>query len=177
MRIAVRTMGDPKLMDNSIRRAVWSLDPQLAVSNMQTLEQAISESEAPRRFNTVVLSAFAFGAVLLAALGIYGVIAYSAAERTHEIAIRMALGAQTAGMFRLILGSGARLAMVGCALGLAGGAAATRIVQPLLFEVSPFDPAVFACAAAGVFILALAASFLPARRATKVDPMVALRCE
>ncbi len=177
MRIAVRTAGDPKLMENSIRRAVWSLDPQLAVSNMQTMEQAISESEAPRRFNTVVLSAFALGAVLLAALGIYGVIAYAAAERTHEMAIRMALGAQRIGVFRLILGSGVRLAMVGCALGLAGGVAATRFVQPLLFEVSPFDPAVFALAAGGVFILALAASFLPARQATKVDPMVALRCE
>jgi putative ABC transport system permease protein len=177
MRIAVRTSGDPELMENSIRRAVWSLDAQLAVSNMQTMEQAISESEGPRRFNTIVLSAFALGAVLLAALGIYGVIAYSAAQRAHEIAIRMALGAQRTWVFRLILGSGARLAMVGCALGLVGGAAATRLVQPLLFEVSPFDPAVFAIAATGVFILALVASFLPARRATQVDPMAALRNE
>jgi putative ABC transport system permease protein len=177
MRIAVRTTGDPKLMENSIRRAVWSLDPQLAVSNMQTMEHAITESEAPRRFNTIVLSAFAFGAVLLAALGIYGVIAYSAAQRTHEIAIRMALGAQRTRVLQMILGSGTRLAMVGCAGGLAGGAAATHLVQPLLFQVSPLDPEVFAAAATGVFILALAASFLPARRATKVDPMVALRYE
>ena len=177
MRIAVRTVGDPKLMENSIRRAVWSLDPQLAVSHMQPMEQAISESEAPRRFNTIVLSAFAFGAVLLAALGIYGVIAYTAAERTHEIAIAYGAGGAENRRVSSHPRFGRPTRDGGLRLGLAGGAAATRFVEPLLFDVSPFDPAVFALAAAGIFVLALVASFLPARRATRVDPMVALRYE
>jgi predicted permease len=177
MRVAVRTMGDPVAMQNAVRRAVWSLDPELAVSNMQTMEQAIRQSEAPRRFNTAVLSAFALGAVLLAGLGIYGVIAFSVAQRTQEIAVRMALGAQPAGVLRLVLAAGARLAALGCVLGLAGAASVTRLMQSLLFEVSPFDPAVFASGAAVVLLLALAASFLPARRAAGIEPMEALRSE
>lgn len=177
MRIAVRTLADPQTLENSVRRAVWSLDPQLAVSNMQTMERAIRQSEAPRRFNTAVLSAFALGAVLLAALGIYGVIAFSVAQRTQEIAVRMALGAQPAGVLRLVLGSGARLAALGCLLGLAGAASVTRLMQSLLFDVSPFDPVVFAAGAVSVLLLALAASFLPAQRAAGIEPMEALRAE
>ncbi len=177
MRIAVRAAGDPRTLETTVQRAVWSLDPQLAVSDMQTMEQAIQESEAPRRFNTAVLSAFALGALLLAALGIYGVIAFSVAQRTQEIAVRMALGAQPAGVLRLVLGSGARLALTGCLLGLAGAASVTRLMQSLLFHVSPFDPAVFAAGAAVVLALALAASFLPARRAAGIEPMEALRSE
>ncbi len=177
MRIAVRTLADPQTLENSVRRAVWSLDPQLAVSNLQTMEHAIRQSEAPRRFNTLVLTAFALGAVLLAALGIYGVIAFSVAQRTQEIAVRMALGAQPGGVLRLVLGSGTRLALIGCVLGLAGAASVTRLMQSLLFEVSPFDPAVFAVGAATVLLLALAASFLPAHRAAAIEPMEALRSE
>ncbi len=177
MRIAVRAAGDPRAIENSVRRAVWALDPQLAVSNLQTMEHAIRQSEAPRRFNTAVLSAFALGAVLLAALGIYGVIAFSVAQRTQEIAVRMALGAQPAGVLRLVLGSGARLAALGCLLGLAGAASFTRLMQSLLFDVSPFDPVIFAAGAVTVLLLALAASFLPAHRAAGIEPMEALRAE
>ena len=176
-RIALRTVGDPRNMETAVQRAVWSLDPQLAVSNLQTMEQAIRESEAPRRFNTAVLTAFALGAVLLAVFGIYGVIAFSVAQRTQEIAVRMALGAQPTGVLRLVLGSGARLAVIGCLLGLAGAASVTRLMQSLLFHVSPFDPAVFTAGAAVVLLLALTASFLPARRAAGIDPMEALRSE
>jgi len=177
MRIAVRAAGDPRPLANAVRRTVWSLDPQLAVSNLQTMEHAIRQSQVPRRFNTAVLSAFALGAVLLAALGIYGVIAFSVAQRTQEIAVRMALGAQPAGVLRLVLGSGARLAALGCLLGLAGAASVTRLMQSLLFDVSPFDPVVFAAGAAVVLLLTLAASFLPARRAAGIEPMEALRAE
>jgi putative ABC transport system permease protein len=176
-RIAVRTMGDPRDAETAVQRAVWSLDPQLAVSNMQTMEQAIRDSEAPRRFNTAVLTAFALGAVLLAALGIYGVIAFSVAQRTQEIAVRMALGAEPTGVLRLVLGSGARLALIGSLVGLAGAASVTRLMQSLLFHVSPFDPVVFAAGAVSVLLLALAASFLPARRAAGIEPMKALRDE
>jgi predicted permease len=177
MRIAVRTAGDPRNLETAVQRAVWSLDPRLAVSNMQTMQQAIRESEAPRRFNTAVLTAFALGAMLLAALGIYGVIAFSVAQRTQEIAVRMALGAQPVGVLRLVIGSGARLALAGSLLGLAGAASVTRLLQSLLFHVSPFDPVVFAAGAASVLLLALLASFLPARRAAAIEPMEALRSE
>ena len=177
MRIVVRAAGDPSAMENQVRRAVWSLDPQLAVSNVQTMEQAISESEAPRRFNTVVLSAFALAAVLLAILGIYGVIAFSVAQRTQEIAVRMALGAQPGGVVRLVTSSGVKLALVASILGVAGAAAITRLLESLLFEVNPFDPAVFGLAAASVLGLALMASFVPARRAASIEPMQALRAE
>jgi predicted permease len=177
MRIAVRAAGDARSLENDARRTVWSLDPQLALSHIQTMEEAISQSEAPRRFNTAVLSAFALGAVLLAILGIYGVIAFSVAQRTQEIAVRMALGAQPGGVVRLVTMAGAKLALLASALGIAGAAAISRLLQSLLFEVNPFDPAVFALAAASVLGLALLASFLPARRAATIEPMQVLRAE
>jgi ABC-type antimicrobial peptide transport system permease subunit len=141
------------------------------------MEQAVSDSEAPRRFNTVLITSFACAAVLLAVLGIYSVIAFSAASRVQELAIRMALGSQRAGIVRLILESGAKLAAFGCVLGLAGAAAASTLLRSLLFGVSPFDPLVLTLAAVGVLVLALAASALPALRAASIDPMQALRGE
>jgi putative ABC transport system permease protein len=160
-----------------VQRTVWSLDPQLALTHVQTMEEAISQSETPRRFNTTVLSAFALAALLLAILGIYGVIAFSVAQRTQEIAVRMALGAQPGGVVRLVTLAGARLALIALVPGIAGAAAITRLLQSLLFEVSPFDPVVFAFAAASVLGLALLASFVPARRAATIEPMQALRAE
>jgi putative ABC transport system permease protein len=177
MRIAARTAADPRSVESLLRRAVWSLDPQLAVSHMQSMDQAITESEAPRRFNTGLLTAFAAGAVILAMLGIYGVIAFSVASRTREIAIRMALGARRAGIIRMVLAEGVMLAAAGGFLGLSGAAAVTRLLRSLLFQVSPFDPGVFALAVALILLLALVASFVPAYRAAKVDPMAALRYE
>jgi putative ABC transport system permease protein len=135
------------------------------------MEHAVSDSEAPRRFNSTLASAFAIVAVLLAALGIYSVIAFSAALRVHEMAIRIALGSQRSGILGLVFMSTAKLAVAGCAIGLLGAAAASRLLQSFLFGVSPFDPLVLALAVLFVLMLALVASLLPARRAAKVDPM------
>ena len=175
--IVLRSALPPEQMENALRATVASIDRQLPLTQVQTMEQAVSESEAPRRFNTVLISSFAFAAVLLAVLGIYSVIAFSVASRVQEMAIRMALGSQRAEIIRLILVSGAKLAAVGCVLGLAGAAADSTLLRSLLFGVSPFDPLVLTLAAVGVLLLALTASMLPALRAASIDPMQALRGE
>ena len=164
-------------IENVLRATVRSIDQQLALTQVQTMEQAISDSEAPRRFNTAVISGFAAAAVLLAVLGIYSVIAFSVASRVQEMAIRMALGSQRAGIMRLILISGARLAGVGCIIGLLGAIAASGLLRSFLYGVSPFDPLVLALAAIAVLLLALTASAIPAQRAAAVEPMQALRSE
>jgi predicted permease len=175
--IVLRSALPPEQMENALRATVASIDSQLPLTQVQTMEQAVSESEAPRRFNTVLISSFAFAAVLLAVLGIYSVIAFSVASRVQEMAIRMALGSQRSEIIRLILVSGAKLAAVGCVLGLAGAAANSTLLSSLLFGVSPFDPLVLALAAVGVLLLALSASMLPAFRAASINPMQALRGE
>jgi len=175
--IALRTAIPPEQMANSLRSTVSSIDPQLPLTQVQTMEHAVSDSEAPRRFNTAVISAFAFAAVFLAVLGIYSVIAFSAALRVQEMAIRMALGSQRSGILRLVFASAARLGALGCAIGLLGAAAASRLLRTFLFDVSPFDPLVLALAAVSVLLLALLASFLPAHRAASINPMSALRTD
>ncbi|GGG95968.1 ABC transporter permease [Silvibacterium dinghuense] len=175
--VVVRSVLPPEQMENAIRSTVRGLDPLLSLSQLQTMTEAVSESEAPRRFNTILISSFAFAAVVLAVLGIYGVIAFSVASRTQEIAIRMALGSRRVGIIGLILRSGAQLAVIGCVIGLAGAAASATLLRSLLFGVSPFDPLVLVLAALAVFALALAASAVPARRAATVDPIQALRGE
>jgi predicted permease len=175
--IALRTAMQPEQIENLLRSTVRSLDPQLPLTQVQTMEQSVADTEAPRRFNTILISSFAIAAVLLAALGIYSVIAFSAALRVQEMAIRMALGSQRSGILGLIFRSAAKLAVAGCVLGLLGAAAASRLLRTLLFGVSPFDPLVLALAAAFVLILALLASLLPARRAASIDPMKALRAD
>ena len=164
-------------MENALRSTIRSLDRQLAITQVQTMEQAVSDSEAPRRFNTAVITAFAVGSVLLAVLGIYSVIAFSVALRVQEMAIRMALGSQRVGIIGLILASGARLAAAGCGIGLVGSWAASRLLRSFLFQVDPFDPLVLALAVTAIFLLAVAASVLPAGRAASIDPMQALRME
>jgi predicted permease len=175
--IVLRSALPPEQMENALRATVASIDRQLPLTQVQTMEQAVSETEAPRRFNTVLISSFAFAAVLLAVLGIYSVIAFSVASRVQEMAIRMALGSQRSAIMRLILISGAKLAAFGCVLGLAGAAADSTLLRSLLFGVSPFDPLVLTLAAMGVLLLALTASMLPALRAASIDPMQALRGE
>jgi predicted permease len=175
--IVLRSVLPPEQMENALRSTVRSIDPQLALTQLQTMEQALSDSEAPRRFNTAVITGFAVAAVLLAVLGIYSVIAFSVASRVQEMAIRMALGSQRTGIMRLILVSGAKLAAIGCGIGLLGAAAASGLLRSFLFGVSPFDPLVLTLAAIAVLLLALAASALPARRAASIDPMQALRGE
>ena len=175
--IALRSSLPPEQMENALRSVVRSIDPLLPLTQVQTMEQAVSVSEAPRRFNTVLIGSFAFAAVLLAVLGIYSVISFSVASRVQEMAIRMALGSQRGSIVRLVLGSGARLALIGCVIGLAGAVAASKLLRSLLFDVSPFDPVALSLAAAGVLLLAVAASGLPALRAASIDPMRALRGE
>jgi putative ABC transport system permease protein len=173
--IVVRSALPPEQMENSVRAVARSIDPQLPLTQVQTMEQVVSLSEAPRRFNTIMISSFALGAILLALLGIYSVIAFSVASRVQEMAIRMALGSQRADIVRLILASGLKLAAIGASLGLAGAAAASGVLRPFLFHVSPFDPAVMTLTAIAILALALAASALPALRAASVNPIKALR--
>jgi predicted permease len=175
--IALRSVLPPEQLKNALRAAVASIDPQLPLTQVQTMEQAVSDTEAPRRFNTVLISSFAFAAVLLAVLGIYSVIAFSVASRIQEMAIRMALGSQRGAIISLVLQAGAKLAAIGCVIGLAAAAAASGLLRSLLFGVSPFDPLVLTLAAIGVLLLAVVASALPAFSAASVDPMQALRGE
>jgi putative ABC transport system permease protein len=175
--IAIRTATEPEQIANVLRATVRSIDPQLPLSQVQTLEHAVSDSEAPRRFNTAIISSFAIAAVLLAALGIYSVMAFSAALRAQEMAIRIALGSQRSGILGLVFRSAAKLALAGCAVGLLGAGAAARLLRSFLFDVNPFDPLVLAVATVCVLMLALTAALLPARRAASVDPMKALRAD
>ncbi len=175
--IVLRSTLPAEQMENAIRATVRAIDPLLPLTQVQTMEQAVSLTEAPRRFNTVLISSFAFAAVLLAVLGIYGVIAFSVASRVPEMAIRMALGSQRGTIVKLILTSGAKLAVVGCVLGLGGALAASGLLRSMLFGVSPFDPLVLTAAVFGVLLLSVAASALPALRAASIDPMRALRGE
>ena len=175
--IALRTALEPEQMANVLMASVRSIDPQLPLTQVQSMDRTVSDSEAPRRFNTALISAFAIAAVLLAALGIYSVIAFSAALRTQEMAIRIALGSQRSGILTLVFSSAAKLAIAGCAIGLLGAAAASHLLESLLFGVSPFDPLVLTLAAVFVLMLALTASLLPAQRAASIDPMQALRTD
>ncbi len=175
--VVVRTAMEPEQMANVLRATVRSIDPQLPLAQVQSLERALYNREAPRRFNTVVISAFAMAAALLAALGMYSVIAFSAALRAQEMAIRMALGSQRADILRLVFASAAKVAVLGCAIGLLGVVAASRLLRSFLFGVSPFDPLVLSLAAVFVLLLAWLASLLPARRAASIDLMSVLRAE
>jgi predicted permease len=175
--VVVGTAMEPEQMSNVLRATVRSIDPQLPLAQVQSLERAVSNTEAPRRFNTVLISGFAMVAALLAALGIYSVIAFSAALRTQEMAIRLALGSQRAGILRLVFASASRVAVLGCAVGLLGVAAASRLLGSFLFHVSPFDPLVLSLSAVFVLLLAWLASWLPARRAASIDLMSVLRAE
>src|SRR5262245_12785583 len=177
MEVVLRTTDDPLTMARTVRSAVWSLDGDLPVSEIQTVEQMVGASVAPRRFNLLVLGLFALVAVLLAAVGIYGVMSYSVTQRAHEIGIRMALGAQTRVVLSLVIGQGMRLALLGVGIGLAVAVGLTRLMAGLLFGVSATDPMTFGAIALLLVGIALLACYLPARRATKVDPMIALRCE
>ena len=175
--IVLRTSLAPELMENQLRATVRGLDPQLPLTQLQTMEHAISDSEAPRRFNTVLISSFAGAALLLAILGIYSVIAFTVAMRMHEMAIRMALGSQRSNIVRLVMISGLKLAAAGGIIGLAGAIAASRLLKSFVFGVSTLDPLVLAAAAFMVLLLAMAASLLPARRAAATEPVKALRSE
>jgi putative ABC transport system permease protein len=177
IRYAVRTDVDPESLASSIRAAVWSVDKDIPVNDLKTMERLIAETTAEPRFYLVLLSVFATVALILSAVGVYGVMSYAVAQRKHEIGVRMALGARTADVFKLVVGQGMALALAGVAFGLAGAFALTRTLTNLLFTVKPTDPAVFTAIALTIIGVALLASFIPARRAVKVNPVVALRQE
>jgi ABC-type antimicrobial peptide transport system permease subunit len=175
--IALRTAMPPEQIEIGLRSTVRAIDPQLPLYQVQTMEHAISDSEAPRRFNTALISSFAGIAVLLAVLGIYSVIAFSVALRVQEMAIRLALGSQRVGIVRLIVVSGLKLAAVGCALGLAGAWAASHLLQRFLFGVHALDPLVLVLSTLALLALTLVATLAPARRAASVDLTQSLRAE
>jgi putative ABC transport system permease protein len=175
--LAVRTDGDPASLAAAVRGAIGSVDRDLPVYRVTTMERLVADSLAQRRFSMLLLGVFAALALALAVLGLYGVMSYTVAQRTHEIGIRMALGAQGRDVLRMVLGQGMVLVAVGVVLGLGGALALTRVMSSLLFGVSATDPTTYSVIAALLALVALAASYVPARRATKVDPMVALRYE
>ncbi len=175
--IVMRSALPPEQMENALRATIRFLDPQLPLTQLQTMEHAVSGSEAPRRFNTALISAFAAAAMFLALLGIYSVIAFSVDLRMQEMAVRVALGARRSSIRGLILLSGAKLALMGCAIGLAGVLAAAQLLRTFLFDVSSYDPLVLALAAVLVLLLALAAALGPAQHAASAEPMRALRAE
>jgi predicted permease len=175
--IVVRGELPPEQMANSLLAVVHSLDPQLPLTQVESMDRVVSEGQAPRRFSTALISAFAGAAILLALLGIYSVIAFSTALRTQEMAIRLALGSQRSSILRMILVSGVKLGLAGCAIGAFAAAFATRLLRSLLFQVDTLDPTVLVLAIVSILLLAVAASVIPARRAASVEPMEALRTE
>jgi putative ABC transport system permease protein len=177
MDVVVRADGDPVALLPAIRQKVKELDAELPLSNVRTMEEWLSITAAQPRLNAQLLAVFAAVALLIAAIGIYGVLAYSVTQRTREIGLRMALGAQPEGVLRLVVGEGMLVALAGVAIGLLASLALSRTLSSLLFEVPPRDPATFAAVAVMLLLVALVACVMPARRASRVDPMIALREE
>lgn len=175
--IVVKTENEPTAMTAAVRREIQAVDKDQAVFNVTTLEQLMGDSILIRRFFMSLLLVFAGLALTLASVGIYGVMSYVASQRTHEIGIRMALGAQASDVLKLIIGNGMALALIGVVAGLAGSFALTRLLVELLFGVSSTDAVTFLIVSVGLIVVALVACYIPARRATKVDPLVALRYE
>jgi putative ABC transport system permease protein len=175
--LVLRTSGDPQQLANAVQAAVHSIDRDIPIADVKTMDQYVSASISAPRFNTMLLGGFAALALVLAAIGIFGVISYSVVQRTQEIGVRRALGADTASVLRLVLSEGMGLAGIGIAVGLAGAFAITRLLSSLLFGVTPTDAGTFTGVAMILCAVAFFASYVPARRATRVDPMIALRYE
>jgi predicted permease len=177
MFLAIRTSGEPTALTGAVRSVIHGLDKDLPIFRVTAMEQLVADSMAQRRFAMTLLVIFAGVALVLAAVGLYGVISYSVTQRSHEIGIRMALGAQGRDVVRMVVRQGMGLAIIGVTIGLAGAFALTQLMATLLFGVTASDPLTFVIIAASMTLIALVACFIPARRATKVDPMVALRYE
>jgi putative ABC transport system permease protein len=175
--LVVRTAGDPALLAPALRSAVWAADASVAVSDVQTMDEVVARSTASPRFYLLLLATFAGVALVLAAVGIYGVMSYSVARRRNEIGIRMALGAHPRTILRLVMGEAVRVSAAGAAAGLVAAVALTRSMSGLLYGVAPTDPATFAAVCALLTLVALVATYVPARRAIRVDPLAALRSE
>ena len=177
MSLVVRTAGDPLRMSDDVQRVIRAMDADLPVSDVRSLEQVLSASVSKPRFSLLLLGIFAVVALVLAAVGIYGIVSYSVTRRTHEIGIRIALGAGRAEVLRMAVGQGMLPALTGVAFGLVGAFATTRLMASLLYGVSATDPLTFLLIALVLTVVSLTASYIPARRATRVNPMVALRYE
>jgi predicted permease len=175
--VVLRMHGDPGATMGPVRRAVAEIDPREVIYSVQTLDDVLSGSLAARRLSMILLGVFAGVALVLACVGIYGVISYLVGQRTHEIGVRVALGAHRRDVLLLVLGHGARMALLGVVIGVAAALALTRLMSRLLFGVTATDPLTFAGVAILLVLIALAACYIPARRAMRVDPLVALRCE
>ena len=173
--IGLRSALPPEEMTQILRSTVAEIDPVLVLQNVQPMTNVVSDIEAPRRFNTDLISAFAAGALLLALTGIYALVTFSVSLRTQEIAIRMALGAQRGRIVRMVLTSGAKMALIGCVIGVCGSLVVSRLVASFLFDVSATDPLIYLAAVMAMILMTLVASALPARRAASVDPLNALR--
>jgi putative ABC transport system permease protein len=177
MEVALLTAVEPTSMTTAVRNAVAAIDPEQPVFDISTMDQRLAASVAPRRFNLLLLASFALLAMLLAGVGIYGVVSYTAVQRTHEVGVRMALGAQRRDVLKLILAQGTVLLLIGIGAGLVGAFLLTRFLAALLYGVRPTDSATFAAVSLLLAVVAIVACYIPARRATRVDPMVALRYE
>jgi putative ABC transport system permease protein len=177
MTLVIRTRGEATNLAASARNVIHTIDPEQPIGQVVTMDRLLSKSIASSRFNTVLLVVFALVALVLAAVGTYGVMSYAVTQRTHEFGIRMALGAGTADVLRLVMLRGMTLAGLGLLFGLAGAFALTRLMTTLLYEVRPTDTIIFALVSLSLFVVALLACYIPARRATKVSPLVALRYE
>jgi ABC-type antimicrobial peptide transport system permease subunit len=177
MSLAIHAAYDPRMLANAVEREVRALDPDQPVYLVRTMRELMSESVARRRLSMLLLALFAAAALLLASIGLYGVMSYTVAQRTHEVGIRMALGAGRTDVVRLVLGHSLRLAFSGILVGLLGSWFLTRFLATLLFDTKATDPLTFAAVALILALVAVAASLIPAWRATVVDPMTALRQE
>jgi len=177
MKLVIRTSGDPLDLVPAVREAALAVDHDQPIYNVMTMEQRLSHSIASRRFQALLFGIFATVALVIAAVGIYGVLSYATSQRSHEIGVRIALGAQPLDVLMMILRQGIVVTLTGLAVGLAASLALTRVMKGLLFNVSATDPATFATIALLLAVVALSACYIPARRATKVDPNVALRHE
>jgi putative ABC transport system permease protein len=175
--LLIRTTADPLSLVGAVRSEIWAIDKELPVSDVKTMDELLSGSVAQPRFYALLLATFAVVALLLATVGLYGVMSYAVNQRTHEIGVRMALGASPRDVLSLTINHGMRLALIGIGIGLGGALALTRLMKTLLFGVSATDPLTFTVTALLLTFVALLACWIPARRATKVDPLIALRCE
>ena len=173
----VRSNVPTETLANSLREQVWSIDPSLPVADLRTMQQVIESSISRPRFLALLLTIFAGVALFLASIGIYGVLSYSVTERSHEMGIRMALGADRGAILRMILSQGLVLAAIGLAIGIAGSIGLSRFIQSLLFGVSPTDPATYVGVTALLGVVAFFACAIPALRATRVDPLTVLHYE
>jgi putative ABC transport system permease protein len=177
MDVAIRTTGDPAAVGSSVREAIRSVYASAIVLRMQTIGDMFGDLTAERRLQTWLMVAFALAALVLSAVGIYAILHFTVSQRSREFGVRLALGATRQDLFRLVVGQGLRLPAIGVAAGLAGAFAVSRLLEHLLFQVSPSDPPTFVGVGVLLMAVALLACWIPARRATRIDPIAALRCD